>query len=257
MQSLDIARHLLYRNGIDAGHTLLISEVGSTAHGTNVGSDDTDFTAVVIETFDRLVNDTGDKSLFLRTAQGNERSAPGDVDLQVYTLRKFISLVRGGNPSILAALFSGSKYTTPEVLDEIMKIHDLCLSKISGNAFLGYMIQQRQRWMDGHGKRVTRPELVEQFGYDTKYAGHVVRLGLQGVEYMSTGRVTMPMRQSERDIVLSVRAGKMAEPAAIELSETLEQDLRSAIARCPFRGKPDTVEVERLVSKFYWNFYRK
>jgi hypothetical protein len=211
----------------------------------------------VIETFDRLVNDAGDKSLFLRTAHGNERSVPGDVDLQVYTLRKFISLVRGGNPSILAALFSGSKYTTPEVFDEIMKIHDLCLSKISGNAFLGYMIQQRQRWMDGHGKRVTRPELIEQFGYDTKYAGHVVRLGLQGIEYMSTGRVEMPMRDEWRDIVLSVRYGKTKESDALLLSEELEAKLRDEIARCPFRNKPDTVEIERLVSDFYWNFYKQ
>jgi hypothetical protein len=34
---------------------------------------------------------------------------------------------------------------------------------------------------------VNRAELVEQFGYDTKYAIHTLRLGHQGVEFLETG----------------------------------------------------------------------
>ena len=36
--------------------------------------------------------------------------------------------------------------------------------------------------------RVNRPELIAAHGYDTKYAGHVLRLGYQGIEFLETGR---------------------------------------------------------------------
>jgi hypothetical protein len=34
---------------------------------------------------------------------------------------------------------------------------------------------------------------VAVHGYDTKYAMHVLRLGLQGVELLTTGRFTLPV----------------------------------------------------------------
>lgn len=56
-------------------------------------------------------------------------------------------------------------------------------SRQAGRRFLGYLEAQRQRLVGERGQRdVNRAELVEQFGYDTKYAMHMLRLGHQGVE---------------------------------------------------------------------------
>jgi hypothetical protein len=43
------------------------------------------------------------------------------------------------------------------------------------------------------GAHTNRPELVAVHGYDTKYAMHALRLGLQGIELLSTGRITLPV----------------------------------------------------------------
>jgi uncharacterized protein len=40
----------------------------------------------------------------------------------------------------------------------------------------------------GAGAHTNRPELVAVHGYDTKYAMHALRLGLQGIELLTTGR---------------------------------------------------------------------
>ena len=43
------------------------------------------------------------------------------------------------------------------------------------------------------GAHTNRPELVAVHGYDTKYAMHALRLGLQGIELLTTGRITLPV----------------------------------------------------------------
>jgi hypothetical protein len=45
-------------------------------------------------------------------------------------------------------------------------------------------------------------------GYDTKYAMHALRLGLQGVELLSTGRITLPGPEPDRTYLRSIRRGE-------------------------------------------------
>jgi hypothetical protein len=45
-----------------------------------------------------------------------------------------------------------------------------------------------------------RPELVAVHGYDTKYAMHALRLGLQGVELLSSGKITFPVPEPDREL---------------------------------------------------------
>ena len=78
-----------------------------------------------------------------------------------------------------------------------------------------------------------RPELVAAHGYDTKYAMHALRLGLQGVELLSTGRITLPVPQPHRDYLRSIRHGQipLAEVlAAIDDAERLLGGLRDSPA---------------------------
>jgi hypothetical protein len=61
------------------------------------------------------------------------------------------------------------------------------------------LIMQRQRLVGERGQRdVNRVELIERFGYDTKYAMHMLRLGHQGVEFLESGRLTLPIRDPVR-----------------------------------------------------------
>jgi len=117
----------------------------------------------------------------------NQRSEPADNDLVLYTPRKFARLAVSGNPSVLMMLFGPLRFSTP--LGD--RLRDLAPAFWSGRArprFLGYSRAQRERLLGMRGGAHTnRPELVAEFGYDTKYAMHMVRLGVQGIEYASTG----------------------------------------------------------------------
>ena len=72
--------------------------------------------------------------------------------------------------------------------------------------------------------RVTRTELIKRHGYDTKFAMHAVRLGFQGVEYLKTGRLTLPMDEG-REYCMTVRLGQVRLSDVIRTIERLEREI--------------------------------
>jgi hypothetical protein len=233
---------LLRRRDIDPASLYLLAEVGSTAHGIDIsGSEDFDATAVRMESFSELINGPlSRQSLFIRTQPEGIPSRLGDVDLNVYTLRKFAGLAQKGNPSILAAIFSPYRYVDKLDFEELA---GKVASKRAAASFLGYMRQQIERWEGTRGqKSVHRADLVEKFGFDTKYAAHIIRLGFQGIEYLTTGRFTMPMSSDEADLILSVRTGEWSEGAAKGFAYTVEAQLKLALESSPLPDQPARLE---------------
>ena len=94
--------------------------------------------------------------------------------------------------------------------------------KEAGARFLGYLQAQRERLLGQRGQmRVTRTELIERHGYDTKFAMHAVRLGYQGIEYLETGRLTLPMAEG-REYCMAVRLGEVPLAEVVRVLEELE-----------------------------------
>jgi len=209
----------------------LAVEVGSTMHGIAIeGTDDYDMTLVRLEGWHEFVNGPEKKqSVMIRTQPEGYRSRVGDSDLNVYTLRKFAGLLAKGNPSILAVMYSPNRWTGRYGWLDWEQLMKYTTSLRAGDSFLGYMRQQIERWTGQRGQRgVNRPELVEKYGYDTKYAGHAIRLGLQGQEYLRTGKIQLPMREEARELILGVRTGEYDEADALNLATLAEANLKRA-----------------------------
>ena len=54
------------------------------------------------------------------------------------------------------------------------------MSRLAGGRFLGYLQAQKAGMTGAAGAHPNRPELVAEHGYDTKFAMHALRLGVQG-----------------------------------------------------------------------------
>ena len=114
-------------------------------------------------------------------------------------------------------------------------------SRRAGRAYLGYMERQRDRMTGERGQmRVNRPELIEQYGFDTKYAGHVLRLGYQGIEFLETGALTLPMREQERNRILAVRTGSVPFGDVLAEADELRIGSRLSSSRRRCRSTPTT-----------------
>lgn len=245
-------KNLLARRDVEWSSVLRIVEVGSTAIGisTKDTGDDLDATVVRIEPFRELVVGSANRqSMMIRTQPDGVRSKVGDIDLNVYTLRKFAGLAAGGNPSILGAIFSQHVHRDTGWVD-FGELGRKVASKRAGAAFLGYMQQQMERWLGVRGqKNVRRPELVEKYGFDTKYAAHIVRLGYQGIEYMREGRFSMPLDTDTAQAIIDLRTGAVEEYDALAWARRIEDELKAAIDTSALPEHPAPID-DWLVTQY-------
>jgi len=89
------------------------------------------------------------------------------------------------------------------------------------------------------------------YGFDTKYAMHMLRLGFQGVELLTTGRLSLPMREPARSFLLDVRRGKVSEQECLTRAGELEQELTDLETVSPLPAEPDESRVEAWVLDAY------
>ena len=142
--------------------------------------------------------------------------------------------------------------------EQLRRAAPLFASKKAGAAFLGYMQQQHQRLQGERGQtNVKRHELVEAHGYDTKYASHILRLGYQGIDYMTAGRFELPMPDEQRELICSVRRGELNVSEVLALAEDLERSLRAAICSSQLPDVPDYDKVNQLLVSAYTYYWKK
>ncbi|WP_255431417.1 MULTISPECIES: nucleotidyltransferase domain-containing protein [unclassified Amycolatopsis] len=97
-----------------------------------------------------------------------------------------------------------------------------------------------------------RPELIEKYGFDTKFAMHMVRLGVQGVELLETGRITLPVPEPWLSWLRELRQGKKTREEALEAAESLERRLDELVrVASPLPAEPDTGWVDDWLVRTY------
>lgn len=211
--------------------------VGSTAHGTEIeGQDDRDEMGVFIEPPEYVLGlETCDHYIY-RTKPEGERSGPGDLDLTMYSLRKFCRLAEQGNPTVVVLLWLREHLAATLIGRELVSIRDAFVSRGSGARFLGYLRSQRMRLTGERTRNVSRPELVEAHGYDTKFAMHALRLGYEGIELLSRRQITLPVPEPALIMLRAVRAGEVPREEAVTLITDAEARLESLVEGCDWRA---------------------
>lgn len=193
---------------------ILRSVVGSGVHGIAIaGTDDHDEMGVYIEPPEYVLGVERHRDDFIwRTQPEGARSGPGDTDLVMYSLQKYLRLAIKGNPTVMLPLFAPpeSLIVETELGKELRGLRAAFLSQQAAQRFLGYMHSQHERML-GRSKRnvPNRPELIAKYGWDVKYGSHALRLAHQGYEIVSSGTLTLPLPDQERERVLAVKRGEI------------------------------------------------
>lgn len=249
-------------------YTIIRVPCGSVLPGLNVpGKDDRDEMGVAIEPLKSAVGFSEFEQFIYRTAtersgKHDEPSQPGDLDLVIYSLRKFLRLAMQGNPQLVQLLFvPPSLWVSGDSRgSKLQELAPLIISRQSGYRYLGYLEAQRQRLLGERGqKKVNRPELEAKFGFDTKYAMHILRLGFQGVELLLTGKISFPMPEKDRAFCYATRLGEVPLNDVLTKAGELERDIKDLISNGPLQEKPDVDGVEEWMVNMYfenWKAYQ-
>ena len=219
---------------------------GSHAHGINTVTSDYDYLSIVVAPLEVTLGIAPPlKTVQQRTAPQGVRSSAGDVETTTYELRHFMQLATQGNPNILVPLFANPEHVV-QATPLGMSLRALTPSIVSMQAVrrhLGYLDAQRGR-ITGNGphqaRKPNRPELVEVYGYDTKYAAHALRLAWQGIELAQFGRLNLPMPPFECRVLRGIRVGEWTESRVLEEIDATRAELVAFVeGRRPVALRPE------------------
>jgi hypothetical protein len=242
---------------IALANEILRTTVGSGVHGMAIeGHDDNDEMGVYVETPEQVMAlEPTAEHYVSRTQPEGVRSGPGDTDLTLYALRKYMRLATAGNPTVLTVLYApDSAILYSDRLGRSLRaVRHLIVSMRAGRRHLGYLDGQRERMVGGGNQaRVpNRPELIEAYGYDTKYASHALRLGLQGIELVTTGHLSLPLRPADLSLCMEIKTGKVTFPEALALVDDTRESLARWIdsGQSPLPPEPDMASVNAWMVK--------
>lgn len=92
-------------------------------------------------------------------------------------------------------------------------------------------------------------------GYDTKFAMHALRLGVQGVEFLTSGRISLPVPEPQLSYLRAVRRGEIELAEVVEAVVKAERRLEALREGSTVPEQPDRVWVDEWLHRThlaYW-----
>ena len=131
------------------------------------------------------------------------------------------------------------------------------VSRLAAGRYLGYLKAQNAAMTGRAGAHTNRPELVAAHGYDTKYAMQALRLGLQGIELLTTGRITLPAPEPHRAYLRSIRRGERPLGEVLDAVSDTEARLAQLRDIPAIAEQPDRAWVEDWLHRSHLNFWAR
>jgi predicted nucleotidyltransferase len=266
MTAINPKMQAVYASAFEHPNGLIhLFEAGSALHGATADNakSDLDIAGVFIEPEEFVYGLSKYEHFVSSTAGDNRRNTSDDVDITLYSLRRWTQLAAKGNPTALSFLWAPNAFDCYGVypaywwngVKKYMAGELVC--KRSVNSFRGFVTDQMKRLLGlkGQGKHGQRPELEVAHGYDTKAAMHAVRLCGEGIELMQTGHITYP--RPNVDELKAVRRGDFSLDRVNSRVSSLLIELETAEQESTLPEKPNFKQLDRMLIESYKSYYRR
>jgi predicted nucleotidyltransferase len=231
---------------------------GSTQHGASIAeSSDTDWYGIFIppkektlgiDSFEHFVF-PGDVSHRTRANRNTD-----ELDIALHSLQKWAGMAAKGNPTVLSFLYAQGLGAVSEEWVKILQARELFLCKSHYKPFIYYAQDQMERLMGLRGqKNINRDKLVDEFGYDTKYAMHIIRLLSEAKELMTDGKITYP--RPEVELLKDIRRGKYKLLDIRQMGEQLNAEIITAAEHSSLPDSIDRGKISSLIADIHLEFY--
>ena len=226
---------------------------GSQLHGAKVeGYDDLDIYGCYVEPPERILGLDSLVHYVWSSASAYEKNTAADIDVTMYSLRRWGELMLKGNPAILHYLYANGEIPTDQnVWLYIRELREHLLSKKSAQQYIGFANAQRMRLTGerGMGRHGQRHDLVEKYGYDTKFAMHYIRLLYECKDLLFNKRLTLPLL--EKDLLIKIRLGGYREAEILALGAELEAECQDLLRATDLPEEPNKQLLSNAIAKAY------
>jgi len=208
--------------------------VGSMAYGVNKDESDEDVygfcippketvfphLAGIVHGYDKQVQN------FDQYQQHHIRfSETKEYDITIYGIVKYFRLCADGNPNMVDSLFTPANCvkTITQVGSMVRENRKLFLSKKCWHTFKGYAYSQMSKIRSGTNKNNPKRQAeIQKFGYDLKFAYHLIRLINEVEQILVEGDLDL---QRNREQLKTVRKGEWKLDEVEEYFKNKEQEL--------------------------------
>jgi predicted nucleotidyltransferase len=177
----------------------------------------------------------------------NDASSRTTYDVSIYSIVKFFHLCMENNPNMIDALFVPRRCVlhSTQIGEHVREHRKEFLHKGSWYKFKGYAYSQvhkmKTKIPDDDSSRIW---MYEKYGYDVKFAYHVVRL-LNEVEQILT-EYDLDLERN-REQLKSIRRGEWKEEQIVKYFEDKEKELESLYTKSSLPHSPDEKKIKRIL----------
>jgi len=247
-----IERKLIHPPDFLADNLCYLTIMGSEAYGCEQDKSDKDFygfcmpslsyvfphTAGYIEGFDEIPR-------FLSWQQHHVKDDKKNYDFEVFSIVHYFRLLSDGNPNIIDSIFTPDDCVqhSTHISDLVRQKRKLFLSKKLYHKFKGYAFSQMKK-VESKIAVGKRKELVEKFGYDTKFLSHCYRLCEECRQILEEG--DLDIRRS-RDAQKAIRRGDMGLQEVKNWFTQKDGELERLYETSTIPHSPDKCSIKELL----------
>lgn len=168
-----------------------------------------------------------------------------EYDITIFSIVKYFQLCLENNPNMIDSLFTPRNCVCHSTMigELVRENRRLFLHKGAWFKFKGYSYSQmhKLKTKNPEGKRV---ETIAKYGYDIKFAYHVVRLLNEVEQILTDGDIDL---QRNREQLKAIRRGDWTEFQVEDYFNTKEKALEALYATSPLRHSPNEGALKQLL----------
>ncbi|MEY4567202.1 MAG: hypothetical protein RLY14_2172 [Planctomycetota bacterium] len=166
-------------------------------------------------------------------------------DLQIFSIVRFFELCRENNPNMIDALFTPEECIIhcTQIGRMVRDKRKLFLSKLCWKKFRGYAHAQLRK-MNDKEPIGGRKEIIAKYGYDVKFAYHIVRLFDEAEQILLEGDLDL---RRAREVMKAIRRGdwKVEDLRAWVMEK--DKALEAVYSRSLLPEKPPIAPLQQLL----------
>lgn len=178
-----------------------------------------------------------------------------EYDLNIYSIVKYFKLVMENNPNMIDSLFTARNMvlSTTKIGEMVRAQRDIFLHKGSWHKFRGYAYSQMHKMkIKEPDPESVRYEMVQKYGYDVKFAYHVVRLIDEAEQILVDHDIDL-MRNREQ--LKSIRRGEWKLEDIEDYFNRREKELSKIYTESTLRSHPDEKAIKQLLMDCLEEYY--
>jgi len=176
----------------------------------------------------------------------SNKNKPKEYDITIYNIVKYFNLCMENNPNMIDSLFVDREHVIyinkiGEMIREKRRIflHKGCWFKLKGYAY-----SQLHKIKNGRNAEGKRKDIIEKYGYDTKFGYHVVRLLGQCEQILIEGDLDLK-RNNEH--LKAIRRGEVSLEDIERWFSEKEKQLEKVYNESTLRYSPDEKQIKQLL----------